>query len=156
MFECDARVMLNYTNIQIFLCAHCNNKTRAVVRFTKIRRIFLRRYLFSLTYLPESSPETTYSLIYTNFSEKQIPMGAMDKKMLEKRQTKEKKWLRMIREWDETKKTPEELKSRIWKGCPDSLRGRLWPLLLRIQDIKSSNEHQHGPKIYEVSYSITK
>lgn len=64
---------------------------------------------------------------------------------------KEKKWLRMVKHWQETNRMPEDLKSRIWKGCPDSLRGQVWPLMLRIREIKQSNEKQHGPNMYEVS-----
>ena len=85
-----------------------------------------------------------------NPSEKPIPMEPVDKKSLEKKQIKEKKWLRMVKHWQETNRMPEDLKSRIWKGCPDSLRGQVWPLMLRIREIKQSNEKQHGPNMYEV------
>ena len=78
-------------------------------------------------------------------------MEPLDKKSLEKKQIKEKKWWRMVQHWQDTNKVPDDLKSRIWKGCPDSLRGRVWPLMLRIKEIKQSNEKQHGPNMYEVS-----
>lgn len=86
---------------------------------------------------------------YGFIHEKPIPMEPLDKKSLEKKQIKEKKWLRMVKHWQETNRVPEDLKSRIWKGCPDSLRGQVWPLMLRIREIKQSNEKTHGPNMYE-------
>ena len=88
-------------------------------------------------------------------------MESLDKKSLKEKQAKEKKWLKMVLEWDgEWDKLrerdnlsgafPDELKNRIWQGCPDSLRGRVWPLMLRIKEIKKSNERQFGRHIYEV------
>lgn len=41
---------------------------------------------------------------------------------------REKKWLVMIRAWDETiKKQADLVKRRVRKGVPDSLRGNVWP-----------------------------
>ena len=78
-------------------------------------------------------------------------MEAVDKKTLEKMQAKEKKWFKMVQEWEKSESEPADLKSRIWKGCPNSLRGRVWPQLLKLQQIKEINEKALGPDLYEVS-----
>lgn len=77
----------------------------------------------------------------------------MDMKKVEKMRVKEKKWVKMIHQWEKTGREPEELRKRIWKGCPNSLRLRLWPLLLRLKEIKEKAEQVQGPNIYEVSYN---
>eukprot|EP00116_Pleurobrachia_bachei_P006253 sb/3466515/ len=76
-------------------------------------------------------------------------MEAVDKKTLEKMQAKEKKWFKMVQEWEKSEQEPADLKSRIWKGCPNSLRGRVWPQLLKLQQIKEINEKALGPDLYE-------
>ena len=81
-------------------------------------------------------------------------MEPVDRKKQEKKQLREKKWYKMSQEWKVSSKEPEELKTRIWKGCPNSLRGEVWPLLLQIKRIKESNEQKYGPGIYEVSRII--
>lgn len=83
-------------------------------------------------------------------------MESLDKKALKEKQAKERKWYKMVKDWegskDETSTFPEELKSRIWQGCPNSLRGRVWPLMLRIKETKHINERKFGQHIYEVIF----
>lgn len=49
-------------------------------------------------------------------------------------QSRTKKWLKMIREWNQLSDSilPQKLEKRIRKGIPDSLRGEIWRRLLGI------------------------
>lgn len=60
-----------------------------------------------------------------------------------------KKWLKMLSAWNSTS-TTDKLKRRIYKGIPDSLRGKVWAKLL---DLDAAKLREKFGK-YEVSLKI--
>lgn len=59
-----------------------------------------------------------------------------------------KKWLKMGREWEQKKLSPEKLKRRIYKGIPDSLRGAFWSRLLDLENLKKEQEGKYEVCLY--------
>lgn len=51
-----------------------------------------------------------------------------------------KKWVKMISQWDQVLNS-EKLRRRVFKGIPNSLRGRVWSKML---DIDRHKEEQQG------------
>ncbi|XP_037102738.1 USP6 N-terminal-like protein [Syngnathus acus] len=52
------------------------------------------------------------------------------------------KWLKMVKKWDKYKNSDRMVK-RVYKGIPVQLRGRVWCLLLDVEDIKKLNEGKY-------------
>lgn len=59
---------------------------------------------------------------------------------------REQKWLKMIFNWD--KVSPEKLKRRVYKGIPNSLRGKVWAKLLRVDQLTDDQKHQYKVILY--------
>lgn len=61
-----------------------------------------------------------------------------DKKTLEKKLEilvqREKKWIKMLKNWDK-KSTKEKLHKRIYKGIPDKVRYSVWEKLLDLEKV---------------------
>jgi len=131
-------------------------KTEKEKQIDEERDKICKRYAEGRSKLDDIEPweEPSFSLyaqtdVYGFIHETPIPDPPMDMKKVEKMRIKEKKWVKMIHQWEKTGREPEELRKRIWKGCPNSLRLRLWPLLLRLKEIKEKAEQVQGPNIYE-------
>lgn len=59
---------------------------------------------------------------------------------------REQKWLKMIHNWD--KVPPEKLKRRVFKGIPNSLRGKVWAKLLRVDQLTDDQKNKYKVIIY--------
>ncbi len=66
------------------------------------------------------------------------PLLLADERRLDYSRTK--KWLAMLDDWEPYVRThPNQLKRRIRKGVPNSLRSRVWPLLCGASSLKASS-----------------
>ncbi|XP_019751954.1 USP6 N-terminal-like protein [Hippocampus comes] len=52
------------------------------------------------------------------------------------------KWLKMVKKWDKYKNSDRMVK-RVYKGIPVQLRGRVWSLLLDVENTKKVNEGKY-------------
>ncbi|KAK9871479.1 hypothetical protein WA026_012853 [Henosepilachna vigintioctopunctata] len=52
---------------------------------------------------------------------------------------RQKKWIKMLKNWGSPGVSPEKLHSRVYKGIPDSLRSIVWCKLLNVEESKNSN-----------------
>lgn len=59
---------------------------------------------------------------------------------------REQKWLKMIYNWG--KVSPEKLKRRVYKGIPNSLRGKVWAKLLQVDQLTDVQKNQYKVIIY--------
>lgn len=59
---------------------------------------------------------------------------------------REQKWLKMIYNWD--KVSPDKLKRRVYKGIPNSLRGKVWAKLLRVDQLTDDQKNQYKVNIH--------
>ncbi|CAG0914505.1 unnamed protein product [Notodromas monacha] len=55
---------------------------------------------------------------------------------------REKKWRKMLEDWSKYRGT-EKLNKRIYKGIPNSLRGRVWGELLRVPDLQREQRNKY-------------
>jgi len=77
---------------------------------------------------------------------------------------REQKWLKMIQNWD--KVPSEKLKRRVYKGIPNSLRGKVWAKLLRVDqltdDQKNKYKHmcelawEHSPDVRQIDLDVNR
>lgn len=71
----------------------------------------------------------------------------------------ELKWAKALKKWEFSKQSNNQIvnKNLIWirkhceRGLPDSVRGRVWRNLLRIDDLKSKNSKQGKPSFADLS-----
>lgn len=56
-----------------------------------------------------------------------------------------KKWLKMMNTW-ETAVSTEKMRQRLFKGLPNSVRGRVWSLLLNLKDVRKGQEKKYQVK----------
>lgn len=54
---------------------------------------------------------------------------------------REQKWLKMIYNWDSV--SSEKLKKRVYKGIPNSLRGKVWAKLLRVDQLTDDQKNKY-------------
>jgi ribosome-interacting GTPase 1 len=55
---------------------------------------------------------------------------------------REKKWCKMLQEWHKYENT-EKLHKRIYKGIPNSLRGRVWAQLLNVPKLQQEQKNKY-------------
>lgn len=94
-----------------------------------------------------------------------------DKKSLEKKLEilvqREKKWIKMIKNWDK-KSTREKLHKRIYKGIPDKVRYAVWKKLLDLEEVmalESNREiyqrmlilaRRHGTEVRQIDSDVNR
>ncbi|CAA9996393.1 unnamed protein product [Nesidiocoris tenuis] len=54
---------------------------------------------------------------------------------------REKKWIKMLNQWDRV--PAEKLKRRIFKGIPNSLRGKAWKQMLEVDSVLKRNRGKY-------------
>lgn len=59
---------------------------------------------------------------------------------------REQKWLKMINNWE--KVSSEKLKRRVYKGIPNSLRGKVWAKLLSVDQLTDDQKNKYKVIIY--------
>lgn len=59
---------------------------------------------------------------------------------------REQKWLKMIYNWDSV--SAEKLKKRVYKGIPNSLRGKVWAKLLHVDQLTDDQKNKYKVIIY--------
>lgn len=81
-----------------------------------------------------------YFFFFLNFSDKRLPrkLETNEIKSHHVEMERVKKWEKMTCHW-EMPTTKEKLRRRIYKGIPDRFRGKVWCLLLGIQQLKAEN-----------------
>jgi hypothetical protein len=105
--------------------------------FTKYMEVILNGYYLKCG---------NHFVVIVHFSDKRLPQksGAHEKRTLNLEIEREKKWLKMLKNWDHFS-TSEKLRRRIYKGIPEKLRGQVWSRLLNVETVR---EEQRGK--YEV------
>lgn len=63
---------------------------------------------------------------------------------------REQKWLKMINNWD--KVSLEKLKRRVYKGIPNSLRGKVWAKLLNVDQLTDDQKNKYKVIIHFIFY----
>ena len=114
-----------------------------------------------------------YSISNIFFSDQRLPevtkRSERERKQIEVEVSRSKKWAEMmdfndpkkLRKYFEPQaKYREKMINRIYKGVPDSVRGRLWYILLDIKELKETQEgvyermkdiaRRHSPDIRQV------
>ena len=109
------------------------------------------------------------------FSDNRLPdvskRTERERKQIEQERARAMKWADMTRPekcrkyFEPHAKYREKMINRIYKGVPDSMRGRLWTLLLRVDEEKEKypgtyqkmkeTALKHSPDIRQVSYTST-
>ena len=112
--------------------------------------------------------------IWLLFSDQRLPevtkRSERERKQIEVEVSRSKKWAEMmdlndpkkLRKYFEPQaKYREKMINRIYKGVPDSVRGRLWYILLDIKELKETQEgvyermkevaRRHSPDIRQVT-----
>lgn len=71
---------------------------------------------------------------------------------------REKKWLKMLRQWDAVSSLRnDKIKRRIYKGVPNSVRGRLWSRMLRLDTVREEQQGKYQVnELILFSYTITR
>jgi len=64
-----------------------------------------------------------------------------DPKEIQIEVTREQKWLKMISNWDSLSR--DKLKRRIYKGIPNSLRGKVWAKLLGVDQLTDDQKNKY-------------
>lgn len=59
---------------------------------------------------------------------------------------REQKWLKMINNWNNVSK--DKLKRRVYKGIPNSLRGKVWAKLLRVDQLTNDQKDKYKVIIF--------
>lgn len=59
---------------------------------------------------------------------------------------REQKWLKMISNWDSLSR--DKLKRRVYKGIPNSLRGKVWAKLLGVDQLTDDQKNKYKVTIY--------
>lgn len=54
---------------------------------------------------------------------------------------REQKWVKMINKWSTV--SPEKLKRRVYKGIPNSLRGKVWAKLLQVDQLTDVQKNEY-------------
>ncbi|XP_029344086.1 USP6 N-terminal-like protein isoform X1 [Acyrthosiphon pisum] len=77
---------------------------------------------------------------------------------------REQKWLKMISNWDSLSR--DKLKRRVYKGIPNSLRGKVWAKLLGVDqltdDQKNKYKHmcelawEHSPDVRQIDLDVNR
>lgn len=62
---------------------------------------------------------------------------------------REQKWVKMIFNWN--KVSSDKLKRRVYKGIPNSLRGKVWAKLLRVDQLTDDQKNEYKVIIYFIS-----
>lgn len=92
----------------------------------------------------EKSSTSGHRLSLVNISELE------GKKRREKEWTRERKWIKMIRDWKNVNKAKrKKLKRRIRKGIPDAARGHVWMEICGVREKTKAN-----PQVYESKHVI--
>lgn len=55
--------------------------------------------------------------------------------------SREQKWVKMINNWDHV--STEKLKRRVYKGIPNSLRGKVWAKLLHVDQLTDDQKNKY-------------
>ena len=71
-------------------------------------------------------------------------MPDYERKLILQENSRLNKWLKMIKAWDQYYPNDDKLRSRVYKGIPDALRGKVWPKLLCIEQLKQEQEGVFG------------
>ncbi|XP_063043849.1 USP6 N-terminal-like protein isoform X2 [Engraulis encrasicolus] len=71
--------------------------------------------------------------------EEELPTpSALEEKQKQQEILRVQKWLKMVKKWDKYKNS-DRMVSRVYKGVPQQLRGKVWSLLLDVEKVKNDN-----------------
>ncbi len=80
---------------------------------------------------------------FDSFSDTRLPdYDPRDLKLRDVELQREKKWCKMLQEWHKYENT-EKLHKRIYKGIPNSLRGRVWAQLLNVPKLQQEQKNKY-------------
>lgn len=79
---------------------------------------------------------------YGFIHDKRLPskVDPQEVKKLQIEVERQKKWIKMLKNWD-SPTSVEKLRTRVYKGIPNSLRPEVWCKLLEIEKIKNDNKN---------------
>lgn len=77
-------------------------------------------------------------------------MKREDPQEIKVERAREQKWLKMINNWD--KVSLEKLKRRVYKGIPNSLRGKVWAKLLNVDQLTDDQKNKYKVIISFIIY----
>lgn len=90
--------------------------------------------------------------IYCFFHSDESKLKKEDPQEIKIERIREQKWLKMIQNWN--KVPPEKLKRRVFKGIPNSLRGKVWAKLLHVDQLTDDQKNKYKVIIYLLNICI--
>ncbi|XP_027196575.2 LOW QUALITY PROTEIN: uncharacterized protein LOC113791055 [Dermatophagoides pteronyssinus] len=94
-----------------------------------------------------------YGFIHSNRLPDRLPEYETKLKLQEN--SRLTKWLKMLKQWDQYYPDSEKLRSRIYKGIPNALRGEVWGRLLNIQQLKQEQSGKYA-EMLDCGYQYSK